>query len=281
MIKKSILLLVITLGYLTIPVFAQKTLTILHTNDVHSRIEPNSIESADARKAGKGGFLRVAAYVEQVRKESPNVLVFDSGDFSQGTPYYNLYKGEVEIQLMNAIGYDAGTIGNHEFDSGLDNMARIFKMANFPIVCANYDVKGTVLEGIVKPYVIIRKFGLKIGVLGIGTELSGMVKTSDYQGVTYQDPYEAANKAAAELKKKKCDVIICLSHLGFNPYPKDTVCDLELVKRTRNIDLVLGGHSHTFLEEIVIQKNLDGKDVYITQMGYNAIHVGRVDIECK
>lgn len=278
MIKKTILLLALCIS---IPAFAQKTLTILHTNDVHSRIEAVSPESPDTKAAGKGGFLKVAAYVEQVRKETPNLLVFDCGDFSQGTPYYNMFNGEVEVQLMNTIGYDAGTIGNHEFDLGLDNMAKLFKMANFPIVCANYDVKGTILEELVKPYIIIEKFGLKIGVFGLGTKLSGMVQSSNYEGVTFQEPYKAANKTAAELKKKGCDLIICLSHLGFTASAKDPICDVELVKNTRNIDIVLGGHSHTFIDEPITYKNKDGKDVYITQMGKSGIFVGRVDIEIQ
>jgi 5'-nucleotidase len=273
--KKSLFLLILCIA---LPAFAQKTLTILHTNDIHSRIEPISPESADRRSADKGGLLRVAAYVCQVKKETRQVLVFDSGDFSQGTPYYNLFKGDVEIQLMNAIGYDAGTIGNHEFDLGLDNMARLFRMAGFPIVCANYEVKGTILEGLVKPYIIIKKYGFKIGVLGLGTQLSGMVQSFNYDGVVFQDPYEAANKAAAELKKKGCGLIICLSHLGFTGSAKDSVCDVELAKNTRNIDIILGGHSHTFIEEPVYYKNQDGKDVYITQMGKSGIFVGRVDI---
>lgn len=278
MIKKSLLLLTLCIA---LPAFAQKTLTILHTNDVHSRIEPVSATSPDPRQAGKGGFLRVAAYVEQVRKENLNLLVFDCGDFSQGTPYYNMFKGEVEVQLMNTIGYDAGTIGNHEFDFGLDNMARLFKMANFPIVCANYAVEGTVLEGLVEPYIIMEKYGLKIGVFGLGTKLSGMVQASNYEGVVFLDPYESANKVAAELKKKGCDLIICLSHLGFTGSAKDPICDGELVKNTRNIDLVLGGHSHTFIEEPVSYTNLDGKEVYITQMGKSGIFVGRIDIEIE
>lgn len=277
MIKRSLLLLILCMA--VVPTFAQKTLTILHTNDIHSRIEPVSPNSADKRSADKGGLLRVAAYVEHVKEETPNVLVFDCGDFSQGTPYYNMFKGEVEIKLMNTIGYDAGTIGNHEFDFGLENMARLYRMAEFPIVCANYDVSGTVLEGLVKPYVVIERFGLKIGVLGVGTKLKGLVQADKYGDITFQDPYEAANKAAAELKRLGCDVIVCLSHLGFLSGAKNPISDVELAKNTRNIDVILGGHSHTFIDEPVSFKNLDGKDVPITQMGKSGIFVGRVDIQ--
>jgi 5'-nucleotidase len=275
MIKKTLFALILCMS---VPAVAQQTLTILHTNDIHSRIEPIPLESPDRRSADKGGLLRVAAYIAQVKKENRYMLVFDSGDFSQGTPYYNMFKGDVEVQLMNTIGYDAGTIGNHEFDFGLDNMARLFGMAKFPIVCANYDVRGTVLEGLVKPYIILKKRGLKIGVFGLGTKLSGMVQSFNYEGVVYQDPFEMAAKTAAELKGKGCDLVICLSHLGFKGSAKDSVCDMELARRTRNIDIILGGHSHTFIEEPVYCKNPDGKDVYITQMGKSGIYVGRVDI---
>lgn len=271
--------LIVTTLCLCISAYAQKTLTILHTNDVHSRIEPISASSADTLSADKGGFLRVAAYVEKMRKETPNLLVFDSGDFSQGTPYYNMFKGEVEVKLMNAIGYDAGTIGNHEFDFGLDNMARLFRMANFPIVCANYDVKGTVLEGLVKPYVILNKYGLKIGVFGLGTKPEGLVQEDKYAGVVYHDPYQAANETAELLKKEGCNIVICLSHLGLYPTsPNNPVCDTNLAQQTHNIDIILGGHSHSLMEEPEVYKNTDGQDVYITQMGKSGIFVGRMDV---
>lgn len=275
--KKNILFFILCL---TITASAQKTrtLTILHTNDVHSRIEPVEENSANIASAGKGGFLRIAACVEELRKENPDMLVFDSGDFSQGTPFYNLFRGGVEVTMMNIIGYDAGTIGNHEFDFGMENMARLFKMADFPIVCSNYNVTGTVLEGLVKPYLILHKNGLKIGILGLGVKLEGMVQYDKYEGITYEPPFEKANETAAILKKKGCDLIICLSHLGLNPSPKDPVCDVNLAKETRNIDIILGGHSHTFMEKPAVYKNLDGKDVYISQMGKNGIFVGRFDL---
>ena len=278
--KKSLIFLILCI---TIPVSAQntKTLTILHTNDIHSRIEPIDSRSADMVSAGKGGYLRIASYVEETKKENPTVLLFDCGDFSQGTPYYNLFRGEVEIEMMNIIGYDAGTIGNHEFDYGLKNMANLFRMANFPIVCCNYDVKGTVLEGLVKPYIILKKNGLKIGILGVGTKLEGMVQADKYAGLTYEDPYEKANETAEILKKKGCDLVICLSHLGLRPSSKDPVCDINLAKESRNIDIILGGHSHTLMEEPAIYQNMDGQDVYISQMGRSGIFVGRLDLTFK
>lgn len=255
-----------------------KTLAILHTNDVHSRIYPTDPNSADKRSADKGGFLRVASFVEEQRAKIPNLLLFDCGDFSQGTPFYNLFYGEVEIKLMNSIGYDAGTIGNHEFDYGVENMARLFKMANHPIVCSNYDVEGTPLEGLVEPYVILKRNGLKIGILGLGTQLEGMVPAGKSGGITYRDPFDKANTIAGILKEKGCDVIICLSHLGLNSSTPDGACDRNLASKTRNIDIILGGHSHTYMEEPLILKNPDGKDVYISQMGKNGIYVGRMKL---
>ncbi|NDV64042.1 bifunctional UDP-sugar hydrolase/5'-nucleotidase [Bacteroides sp. 224] len=260
---------------------AQKKLTIYHTNDIHSRIEPVQDKSADDVSAGKGGLIRVTGCVEQLRKKDPNLLLFDCGDFSQGTPYYNLFKGDVEIQLMNAAGYNAGTIGNHEFDFGMDNLARLVKMANFPIVCANYDFKGTVLEGLVKPYIILKKNGLKIGVFGLGSRLDGLVQASNCEGVIFHEPYDIANKIAALLKKKGCNIVICLSHLGLQGSPKESVCDIELIQQTRNIDLVLGGHSHTLMQSPQVYQNLDGKDVYVNQVGKSGIYLGKMDITFK
>ncbi|WP_321334643.1 metallophosphatase [uncultured Bacteroides sp.] len=262
--------------------FAQrtKTITILHTNDTHSRIEPVEANSPDTRLADKGGFVRRATCIDQIRKEKPDLLLFDSGDFSQGTPYYNLFKGEVEIKLMNSMGYDAATIGNHEFDCGLDNMARLFRMANFPIVCANYGVEGTVLEGLVKPYVIIEREGLKIGVFGLSPKLEGLVQAEKCEGVVYKDPIKTANEMAAFLKKeKKCDAVVCLSHLGYKPSSADNpACDVNLVRETSNIDVVLGGHSHTFLAKPAIYLNDEGKSIPITQMGSRGVYVGRMDL---
>lgn len=214
-------------------------LRILHTNDTHSCIVPVSRNYSDTALADKGGFIRRAALVREVRQEDPDMLLFDSGDFSEGSAYYNLYKGDVEVKLMNEMHYDAATIGNHEFDFGLDNMARIFREATFPIVCANYHVEGTVLEGLVKPYIILERKGVKIGVFGLGTQLKGMVASENYQGVTYEDPITAANRVADTLKNvKHCDLVVCLTHLGWNVKGTDYT---KLIPATRNIDIVLGG----------------------------------------
>ena len=223
-----------------------KELYIFHTNDMHSRIEPFASYFPDTVLAGKAGVLRRAAFVKEQRREHKDMLLFDSGDFSQGSPYYNLFKGEVEIKMMNEMGYDAGTIGNHEFDFGLDNMARLFKMANFPIVCANYDVTGTVLEGLVKEYTVIERDGIRIGVFGLGPELDGLVAHANYGNVKFEDPVSEGQRVADLLKNQEhCDLVICLSHLGWKGEPYS---DIELIENTCNIDIVLGGHSHSFFD---------------------------------
>lgn len=277
--KRCVWLLI--LAVLTLPVLAQqvKHLTVFHTNDTHSRIEPIPETSANIHEAGRGGTVRRATFIKQMREKDPQILLFDCGDFSQGTPYYNEFKGEVEIAMMNVMKYDAGTIGNHEFDFGMENMARLFRMADFPIVCANYDFTGTVLEKLVKPYVVIKRNGLRIGVFGLGVKLEGLVQADKCEGVIYNDPIEIANKVAGQLKTdEKCDVVICLSHLGYRPSAGNPVADISLIENTRNIDMVLGGHSHTLLEEPVFYHNLDGKEVPVSQMGRQGVFVGRMDL---
>lgn len=256
----------------------QNRLVILHTNDTHSAVMPLSKNLADTTVAARGGYLRRAAMIKQEREKEPELLLFDSGDFSQGSPYYTLFKGDVEIGLMNLMGYDAATIGNHEFDFGLENMARIFKKANFPIVCANYDFTGTPLEGIVKPYTILYRKGVKIGVFGVAPRLEGLVMAEEYGGVDYSDPVEKANEVASYLKNEEdCDVIICLSHLGWEVAHE--VGDKELISGTRNIDLVLGGHTHTYMKEMENVKNLDGVRVPVEQNGKHGIFVGKIILE--
>lgn len=247
-------------------------LWIVHTNDTHSCVMPINPLSSDTAQADKGGFLRRASFVRQMREEHPHLLLFDSGDFSQGSAYYNLYKGEVEVSLMNEMKYDAATIGNHEFDFGMDNMKRIYSMAQFPIVCANYDFSGTVLEGLVKPYVILEREGLRIGVFGLSPQMDGLVSAENYKGVKFEDPVSAAERVVGLLRgQEHCDVVICLSHLGWDI---EGIDDVEVIPATRDIDVVLGGHSHTYFEHPEIVKNADGKDVICNQMGKNGRYVG-------
>lgn len=278
---KQIGFILIGVAMLTQPLFAQQTkeLDILHTSDTHSRIEPIDPQAAD-KLAGLGGVLRRVAFVKQFRQEHPDMLLFDGGDFSQGTPYYNLFWGELEVQMMNLMRYDAVTIGNHEFDFGLENMARLYRMARFPVVCANYDVKGTVLEGLVKPYVVLERFGLKIGVFGLGPRLQGLVASANCKGVTYHDPVEAARRVAALLKGKEgCDVVVCLSHLGARLNEADEVDDERLIAATKDIDVVLGGHTHTFMEKPMLYRDAEGKEVPLLHSGKNGVYVGRIDLD--
>lgn len=258
--------------------FAQgKRLVILHTNDTHSCIYPLNKHLADTLLAGRGGFIRRAVMVGEERKEHPNLLLLDSGDFSQGSPYYTLYKGDVEVGLMNLMRYDAATIGNHEFDFGVENMARLFKMADFPVVCANYDFTGTALEGIVKLYVVLKRDGLRIGVFGLSPELDGLVLAESCAGVKYNDPVKAANDVAKTLKEKeKCDIVICLSHLGWKLAGLD---DTELMSQLRNVDIVLGGHSHTYFTDMEYVKDLDGREIPNDQNGKHGIYVGKIVVD--
>lgn len=277
--KKSFLLLLLCLVANLLPAQTEKELYILHTNDMHSRIEPFAPYYPDSVLAGKGGVVRRATFIAQQRKEYPDLLLFDCGDFSQGSPYYNLFKGEIEIKMMNEMGYDAGTIGNHEFDFGLDNMARLFKLAKFPIVCANYDVTGTVLEGLVKEYVILERNGIRIGVFGLGAKLDGLVAHANYGNVKFEDPVSEGQRMADLLKTQEhCDLVICLSHLGWEGEPYS---DVELIENTRNIDIVLGGHSHSYFSEPRYYKNLDGQEVPVQQMGKNSVFIGRMKVNMR
>jgi 5'-nucleotidase len=253
-----------------------KQLVILHTNDTHSCIQPLSENLADTMLAGRGGFARRIAMLRQERQQDPDLLLFDSGDFCQGSPYFTLYKGDVETGLMNMMHYDAGTIGNHEFDYGLENVARMIRRLNFPIVCANYKFSQYGLDKLVKPYVILRRKGMKIGVFGIGTQLESMVDKKNYENTVYLDPVRTAQQMADLLHRKKCDLVICLSHIGWE---KDAFGDQELVRKTRGIDLVLGGHSHTYLRKIEYVNNLDGKPTPIDQNGKQAIYVGKIKVD--
>lgn len=266
------LLLIMAMG-----AYAQKHLEVLHTNDTHSCIMPLNPNLADTAVAGRGGFLRRVAMIKEERAKNPDLLLIDSGDFSQGSPFYTMFKGDVEVGLMNLMGYDAVTIGNHEFDFGLENMARIFKMAKFPVVCANYDFTGTCVEGLVKPYVIIKRNGLKIGLFGLSPQLEGLVDLSKCKGVTYLDPIEVGNRVAAELKHdKKCDVVICVSHLGW--LRPDEMGDQKLLASSKDIDLVLGGHSHSYFKALRYVNNADGKAVPVDQNGKNAMYVGKLTL---
>ncbi|GJM32990.1 MAG: metallophosphatase [Saprospiraceae bacterium] len=251
-------------------------LTILHTNDVHSRIDPFPMDGG--RNQGLGGASRRAALVREIRKKEGHLLLLDAGDIFQGTPYFNLFGGELEFKIMSSMGYDAATIGNHDFDAGLEGLNKQLPHADFPFIISNYDFSDTLLAGKTKPYKIFKKGPIKIGVFGLGIALKGLVPESLYGGTRYLDPIEKANYYATILKREeKCDLVICLSHLGYN-YREEKVSDMVLAKSTREIDLILGGHTHTFLDKPTIVKNLDGEATMINQVGWAGIMLGKIDL---
>lgn len=250
-------------------------LTILHTNDMHSRIDPFPL--SDKRNGGKGGFARIHSLVQQIRAKEPNVLLLDSGDVFQGTPYFNMYSGELEYKLMSRMGYDAGTIGNHEFDNGLDNIAKQINHLNFPLVSANYDFSKTVLADKILDYTIIEKAGKRIGIFGLGVALKGLVHKESYGDTVYNDPVKVTNNIAKHLKEnEKCDLVICLSHIGY-AYDNSQISDITLVKQIQNVDIILGGHTHTFLEHAERHTDAVGREVLINQVGWAGLALGRID----
>jgi 5'-nucleotidase len=255
----------------------EKKITILHTNDVHSHIDP--FPENHPRNPSMGGVARRANIIEQIRKEEENVLLLDAGDIFQGTPYFNYYGGELEFKLMSMMKYDLATLGNHDFDNGIDGFFAQLPHANFDFVSANYDFKNTELNGIVKPYKTFIKDGIKIGVFGLGIELEGLVDKKLYKETKYYNPIEVATDITKTLKEtEKCDLIICLSHLGFDyKNEKDKPSDLKLADATKDIDLIIGGHTHTFLDKPVIKTNKVGKQVVINQVGAYGINLGRID----
>ena len=252
----------------------KKQLVVLHTNDVHSCIMPLNENLDNKDLAGRGGFVRRVNMVKEQRALHPDLLFFDSGDFSQGSGYYTLFKGDVEVGLMNQMGYDAVTIGNHEFDFGLENMARLFRMANFPIVCSNYDFTGTPCDGLVKDYITINRNGLKIGVFALGAPLKGLVANKNCEGVKFLDPAETAKKYVKLLRKQeKCDVVICLSHLGWeiSEYP-----DQQFIREIDGCDLVLGGHTHTYMPTLEYAPDKTGKMIPDDQNGKHGVFIGKL-----
>ncbi|MDI9604356.1 MAG: metallophosphoesterase [Bacteroidota bacterium] len=249
---------------------AQKQLVILHTNDTHSRIEP--LPETDRYTPGLGGVERRANYIDEVRRENRQVLLFDAGDFLQGTPYYNLFKGKVEVETMNLMKYDAVTLGNHEFDYGLEMLEKVVRAAHFPIVSSNYDFSETVLAGLIHPFLILKKGGVRIGVMGINIQPQGLITANNYKGMKYLDPVTSANEMAKRLREEhRCDLVICLSHLGYT-------ADRELAAESRGIDLILGGHSHTHMTKPVVVNDLNDNEVVIFQTSGRGVNVGKIDV---
>lgn len=270
----------LVLGGLSLSSFGEPTvkkITILHTNDVHSHIDPFPID--DPKYPNMGGAARRAAAIQQIRQQNPNTLLLDAGDVFQGTPYFNYYGGELEFKLMSMMQYDLATMGNHDFDNGLDGFKKQLPHANFGFVSANYDFKNTILDGLIKPYTTFVKDGIKIGVFGLGIELLGLVDKKNYNETVYNDPLGVAQDMSRTLRNtEKCQLVICLSHLGFmykdNP---SRVSDITLARNTKDIDLIIGGHTHTFLNKPYIEKNTDGKEVLINQVGCYGLNLGQID----
>lgn len=245
----------------------QDHLTILHTNDTHSQVEPKA--------NGQGGYARRMGLIREERKADKHLLLVDAGDFCQGTPFFNFYHGRVEINAMNRMGYDAATLGNHEFDNGLDTLAEVLKTAKFPIVCANYDFTGTALEGVIKPFTIVRKGGLKIGIFGLGCEPKGLIADKNFLPAQYLEPYPIAQAMADTLRAQGCDIVVCLSHMGTYGKAPEDVCDVSMVGCTRGIDVVIGGHTHQLYDHLRVA-NLDGDSIPVAQMSKSGAYLGKI-----
>lgn len=243
------------------------TLVILHTNDTHSQVMP--------RSKGDGGYARRMGFIACEREQNPDLLLLDAGDFSQGTPYFNFFHGRVEVDALNRMRYDAATLGNHEFDNGLDTLAMVLRRANFPIVCANYDVTGTPLEGLVKPYTILRRAGLKIGIFGIGVNPKSLIADKNFKPIRFIEPYPVAQQMADELRRKGCDVVICLSHQGTRASREGDYDDVTMASMTRGIDVIIGGHTHKLIPDLRVA-NADGDSIPVVQMGKVGANVGKI-----
>lgn len=271
--------LVLGLGGLSLQSFSKplKKITILHTNDVHSHIDAFGPE--DGRNANKGGVARRASLIESIRRENKNTLLLDAGDIFQGTPYFNYYGGELEFKLMSKLKYDVATLGNHDFDNGIDGLYAQLPHADFKFVSANYNFKNTVMDTHVQPYQIFIKEGIKIGIFGLGIELNGLVDQQLYKETEYLDPVEMTQETTRILKvDEQCDLVICLSHLGYNySNNPNKISDLKLAALTKDIDLIIGGHTHTFLPKPTVVKNKEGENLLVNQVGCFGLYLGRID----
>jgi len=263
------------------PQKGETLITVLHTNDTHSQIDP--ILENDKTYAGKGGVARRATLVKRVRQENPNTLMIDAGDVCQGTPYFNFYRGEVEYKAMSLIGYDVGTIGNHEFDNGVESLAKAYQFANFDIVSTNYDVRGSALESKVKTHVVKEVGGLRVGLFGLGISPTGLITPDNFKPLQYLDPVRMARGATKLLREQeRCTLVLGMSHLGYYADPKNgEVGDTQVAAQVDGIDFIASGHTHTFMEKPVLQKNPSGKDTIVFQVGRSGIYVGRVDFTVR
>lgn len=258
-----------------LPSSYDKHITILHTNDVHSHIDP--FPSNHRKYANRGGVSRRYNLIQKLKAKNKNTLLLDAGDAFQGTPYFNFYGGELEYKLMSKMGYHASTIGNHEFDNGIDNITAQLQHADFDMLNANYDLSKTSLNGLVKPHQIYEVDGISIGVFALGVELEGLVSKKLYGETQYLNPVEIAQDQVKTLKNEhSCDLIICLSHLGYS-YKSDKICDIKLAEQTQDIDLIIGGHTHTFLDKPTEVINKSGEVTLVNQVGWAGLNLGKID----
>ncbi len=261
----------------TLTIHAGTPLVLLHTNDTHSQLEP--YDSNDKYNANMAGIVRRAALIRQVRANEPNVLVVDAGDFVQGTPYFNLFHGEADINLMNKVGLDAITLGNHEFDNGIPFLTKMLKKAKFKVIASSYDVSATPLKKYVRSWLIVKKGKLRIGIVSANISPYGLISPANFSGMKYLDPYQTVETKAAWLKSvKKCNLVICLSHLGLDN-KGEAPDDIRLAEKSKNIDVIIGGHSHTFMRNPAKKINAVGDTVIINQVGKGGIYVGRIDLD--
>ena len=250
-------------------------ITILHTNDTHSRIEP--FPDSAPRHAGMGGVARRANLIRQLRAENPDSLLLDAGDVFQGTPYFNKYNGALDFEVMTKMGYDAVTIGNHEFDNGVRGFEDVMDKARFSFVSSNYDFGTTQMGLRVHKFLIRQVAGVKIGIFGLGIAFENLVLPHLHRGVTYLDPVDVSADMVAHLKGyHRCDMVICLSHIGYR-YRDDRVSDRVVAQQVDGIDLIIGGHTHTFMPEPELFEKPDGSRTWISQVGFAGIVLGRMD----
>ena len=277
--KRIYFIVVLLISISLVGISAEKVkLVILHTNDTHSQVEPT--EKSTLKTADMGGYARRMGVIQKIRKEEKNVLLLDAGDFSQGTPYFNFFNGRVEIDALNRMKYDAGTLGNHEFDNGIDTLAMVLSKARFPILSSNYNVSATPIAPYIQPYLLIKKAGLKIGIMALNVQPQGLIIENNYRGLTYNDPIQTANATSEYLKKtKKCDLIICLSHLGGDSTTVE-VNDFSVAHATKYIDVIIGGHSHSMLQNVKTN-NAAGKKVIIAQVGKSGLYLGKIELELE
>ncbi len=263
-------------SFLLVTAQGKVKITILHTNDTHSQVEPT--EKTSSPTSDMGGYARRMGVIEKIRSEEKNVILLDAGDYWQGTPYFNFYNGRIEIDAMNRMRYDTATLGNHEFDNGVDSLAAVLAEAKFPVISSNYTFENPQLAEMIKPYIIMNVDGVRVGIMGLTINPEGLIAQSNYKGVTYLDPVFVAKETSGFLKEElKCDLIVCLSHLGADP-SKSEVTDFDIARATEYIDIIIGGHSHQIIDNTT-EKNLVGKDVIIAQMGKSGLYLGRIDLE--